>query len=81
MKKRVFLYVRVSTLEQANEGYSIKEQESRLRAYSESKDYQIIKVYTDAGQTGANLNRPAMQEMIKNITSVDLVLVYKLDSL
>ena len=81
MKKRVFLYVRVSTLEQANEGYSIKEQESRLRAYAESKDYQIIKVYTDAGQTGANLNRPAMQEMIKNITSVDLVLVYKLDRL
>ena len=81
MKKRVFLYVRVSTLEQANEGYSIKEQESRLRAYAESKDYQVVKVYTDAGQTGANLNRPAMQEMIKNITSVDLVLVYKLDRL
>lgn len=81
MKKRVFIYVRVSTQEQAKEGYSVKEQEIRLRAYAESRDYQVVKVYTDAGHTGANINRPAMQEMIKNIKSVDSVLVYKLDRL
>ena len=81
MSKRVFLYVRVSTQEQANEGYSVKEQEERLKAYAKSRDYTVVKSYVDGGYTGANLDRPALQEMIKNIKKVDHVLVYKLDRL
>lgn len=79
--KRVFIYIRVSTREQANEGYSIKEQEVRLRAYAKSRGYKIIKVYIDPGHSGANLDRPALQEMLKEINNADLVLVYKLDRL
>ena len=80
---RVFLYIRVSTQEQAKEGYSIGAQEERLRAYAKAKGYTVVKVYTDPAYSGANMERPALQELIKQIEqgSADLVLVYKLDRL
>ena len=80
---RVFLYIRVSTQEQVKEGYSIGAQEERLRAYAKARGYTIVKVYTDPGYSGANTDRPALQEMIKQIELgiADLVLVYKLDRL
>lgn len=80
---RVFLYIRVSTQEQAREGYSIGAQEERLRAYAKAKGYTIAKVYTDPGFSGANMDRPALQEMMAQLEKgvADLVLVYKLDRL
>ena len=79
--KRAFIYTRVSTLEQAKGGYSISEQESRLKAFAEAKGYEVVKVYTDPGHSGAKLERPALQEMIKNIERANVILVYKLDRL
>ncbi len=81
MKKRVFVYLRVSTTEQAEEGYSLKEQEDRLRKYCEAMDWILVKVYTDGGFSGANTDRPALKEMIKAIEKgeADIVLVDKLD--
>lgn len=83
MSKRVFVYVRVSTQEQAKEGYSIGEQIERLRNYCKAMGWIIVKVYTDAGHSGANKDRPALQEMIADIKAgkADSVLVYKLDRL
>lgn len=82
-KLKAALYVRVSTTEQANEGYSIQAQTERLKNYAKAKDYFIIKTYTDPGFSGAKLDRPALQEMIKDIENnqIDIVLVYKLDRL
>ena len=79
--KKAFIYTRVSTLEQAKDGYSIGEQERRLKAYAEAKGLEIIKVYSDPGFSGAKMERPALKEMIKNIAAADVVLVYKLDRL
>lgn len=79
--KRAFIYTRVSTLEQAKEGYSIGEQEHRLKAYAEAKGLEVIKVYSDPGFSGAKMERPALKGMIKDIKSADVVLVYKLDRL
>ena len=81
--KRAGLYVRVSTTEQANEGYSIAAQTSKLKAYTEAKDYVVAKVYTDPAYSGAKLERPGLQEMIADIKngSLDIVVVYKLDRL
>ena len=78
---RVGLYTRVSTQEQAQEGYSIDAQLERLTAYCKAKDWHIVHTYTDAGFSGSNLNRPAMQQLINDIDSdtFDTVLVYKLD--
>ena len=80
---RVALYVRVSTQEQAQEGYSIKEQIDRLQKYAEAHDWLVVKIYTDAGHSGANMERPALQEMMDDIISgkIDKVAVYKLDRL
>ncbi|WP_277680188.1 recombinase family protein [Gracilibacillus dipsosauri] len=80
---RAFIYIRVSTLEQAREGYSIKSQEERLRDYAKARGYTVVKVYSDPGFSGSNLNRPGLQEMITQVKKgyADVVLVYKLDRL
>ena len=80
---RVALYPRVSGMEQATEGYSLGEQIDRMKKYCESKDWIVYKVYTDAGFTGANMDRPGLQSLIKDSESgkFDMVLVYKLDRL
>ena len=80
---KVALYVRVSTLEQAEEGYSISEQKDKLKKYCEIKDWKITRIYSDPGFSGSNLNRPSMQQLIKDAGTglYDAVLVYKLDRL
>ena len=77
----VACYVRVSTSEQAKEGYSIGEQTDRLKKFCESQGWTVFKVYTDGGFTGTNLRRPALQELISDISHIDKVVVYKLDRL
>lgn len=79
----VDLYVRVSTLEQAREGYSIAEQEKRLRQYCNAMGFQIYQVHVDAGYSGASLNRPGVQRIIQDVRNhaVSKVIVWKLDRL
>lgn len=80
---KVGIYVRVSTIEQANEGYSVREQTERLKNYCLAKGWLLYKTYTDPGYSGSTINRPAMTELLSDIEkgTLDLVLVYKLDRL
>lgn len=80
---RVGIYVRVSTLDQAEEGYSIDEQIDKLKKFCELKDWQVFDCYKDAGFTGANINRPGLSKLINDVKlkKIDTVLVYKLDRL
>jgi site-specific recombinase/resolvase len=80
---KVAIYVRVSTTNQAEEGYSIDEQIDKLEAYCKIKDWTVYKVYTDGGFSGSNTDRPALEKLIKdaNKKKIDTVLVYKLDRL
>ena len=83
-KKNVALYVRVSSERQANEAhYSIPEQIDRLQSYCKAKEWNVYKIYTDGGQSGAYLDRPALNELVKDATlkKYNMVLVYKLDRL
>lgn len=82
-KKKVFIYVRVSTQEQARDGYSIGEQIDRLTKYCEAMGWIIVKVYTDAGHSGADTDRPALKAMIREVKAgnADSIVVYKLDRL
>ena len=78
------IYVRVSTEEQAQEGFSIRAQEQKLKDLARIKDWSIYKIYMDEGISGKNLvDRPAMQEMIADIKNgaVRNVLVFKIDRL
>lgn len=83
LKTRIAIYVRVSTQEQAKEGYSIGEQTDRLKKYADAHGWLVFKVYTDAGHSGANQDRPALQDLIMDVKAgkIDKVLVYKLDRL
>lgn len=81
--KYVALYPRVSTQEQAKEGYSIDEQIERLKNFCLAMNWKNFKIYTDAGYSGGNMNRPALQRMISDVKAgkIEKVVVYKLDRL
>lgn len=83
MKKRAALYIRVSTMEQAKEGYSIPAQTGKLKSFATAKDMAVYKIYTDPGFSGAKMERPGLQQMLTDIDAgkIDVVLVYKLDRL
>ncbi|EPT35811.1 recombinase family protein [Streptococcus agalactiae] len=80
---KVAIYVRVSTTNQAEEGYSIDEQKDKLSSYCHIKDWSIYNIYTDGGFSGSNTERPALEQLVKDAKNkkFDTVLVYKLDRL
>ena len=83
-KKIAGLYIRVSTEDQAREGFSLPEQEKRLRAMCEYKGYEIYKLYKDAGiSTKTGNTRPAFEELLQDIRDkkCNTIVVLKLDRL
>ena len=82
-KKVAGLYIRVSTEDQAREGFSLPEQEKRLRAMCEYKGYEIYKLYKDAGISAKDMNRPAFEELLQDIREkkCNTIVVLKLDRL
>lgn len=80
---RTAIYTRVSTQEQADEGFSLDAQLHRLRAYCESQGWTIADIYTDEGISAKDTDRPELQRMFADIQAgkIDVVLVYKLDRL
>lgn len=84
VKKIAGLYIRVSTEDQAREGFSLPEQEKRLRVMCEYKGYEIYKVYEDAGISAKTGNkRPAFDELLQDIKDkkCNTIVVLKLDRL
>jgi len=78
------IYVRVSTEEQAEEGFSIKAQEQKLRSYAKIKEWPVYDIYIDPGISGKNIrDRPDLNRLIGDIKKgrVKNVLVYKIDRL
>jgi site-specific DNA recombinase len=82
---RCAIYTRVSTDGQAEvEFNSCDSQEVRIRSYIASQEeMEIFKVYSDQGYSGANLNRPFLLELIRDIKAgqIDAVIAYKIDRL
>lgn len=79
----VALYCRVSTEEQALQGFSLEAQKDRLIAYCQSQGWSDYQVYSDDGYTGTNMERPALKQLIRHIERgvVESVVVYRLDRL
>ena len=76
------IYIRVSTEDQAREGFSLAEQEEKLRQLCNYKDFEIFKVYKDAGISAKDMkNRPAFQEMLEDMKKglINYIVAYKLD--
>ena len=83
-KKIAGIYIRVSTEDQAREGFSLPEQEKRLTSMCEFKGYEIYKVYKDAGISAKTGNyRPAFERLKEDIKNkkCNTIVVLKLDRL
>ena len=80
---RCGIYVRVSTDDQRDNGYSIDSQLRMIKEYCEKKDYSIVDVYNDAGHSGKDLMRPEMQRLLADIKSkkIDKLIAIKVDRL
>lgn len=75
------LYKRVSTLDQAKEGYSLDAQERVLRAYCADHNYEIYDVYADEGISGRDIkHRPAMCRLLNDASKekFNIILVWAL---
>ena len=81
--KSAGIYIRVSTFDQVREGFSLREQEERLKEFCKFKRYNIYKVYQDAGISAKNDKRPAYQEMIEDVKkgNINVIVALKLDRL
>ena len=76
---RVALYTRVSTEDQAREGFSLEAQRVRLGAYCQAKDWHGVATYVDDGYSGRDTRRPAYQRMMEERDRWDILLVIKMD--
>ena len=81
-KKIAGLYIRVSTEDQAREGFSLPEQKERLETFCKFKGYEIIDYYEDAGISAKTGNyRPEFERLKNDIKSkrINTIIALKLD--
>jgi len=80
--KTAIIYVRVSTDEQSEKGYSLQHQEERLRQYCQYHNIEVIRFYKE-DHSAKTFERPAFNELLvflkKNKQAVDLLLFLKWD--
>ena len=78
------IYIRVSTEEQAKDGFSIHAQREKLTKYAEANDWSVFNYYVDDGISGKNLDgRPEVKRLIEDVEKgrINNILIYKLDRL
>gem|GEM_PF-2551100 len=85
-KKRIGGYLRVSTMEQAKEGFGLKTQRHHIVALVDANAYQgwvLAEIYQDDGVSGSLASRPALDRLIENAKNgkIDMVVVWKIDRL
>ena len=81
---RCVVYLRVSTREQAEEGYSIPAQREACLKYIKDAGWTFVDEYSDRGESARSQDRPQLQEMLARITrdkDIQAVVVHKIDRL
>ena len=82
--KKVAIYARVSTTEQAEEGYSIDEQLRLLKEWCKDKGHEVFQEYIDRGISGKSIKkREALQQLLRDASQkeFDIVIVWKTNRL
>ena len=77
-------YVRVSTDEQAEEGHSISRQAELIEEHiAQQEAWELIEdgMFKDPGCSGATLDRPDLQRMLKRLDDFDVLVVWSMDRL
>jgi site-specific DNA recombinase len=79
--KTCYIYLRVSTDEQAKEGFSIDNQKRACVEYAKNNGFEIIEIFTDDGRSARTTDRPAFQKMMTAAKEkpVDALIFYKVD--
>lgn len=77
------IYIRVSTQEQAQEGFSVSAQKNRNTAFCDSQGWEIFDYYIDEGVSAKDMEREELQRMLNDARQkkFDVIVVYKLDRL
>lgn len=78
------IYCRVSTEEQAQQGYSPETQEKYCRQFTENNGYKVVGVYRDEGRSGTTLDRPSLKDLLSRVQqekSIAAVVVQETDRL
>lgn len=83
MPTRTIAYLRVSTEKQADRGVSLDAQRSKVAAYAELYDLELVETIVDAGESAKSLDRPGLQRALSMLKTgrADALLVVKLDRL
>ena len=80
--RNVILYIRVSTDEQKNKGYSLRDQEQKLRHYCELNNLNVVAIYSD-DHSAKTFNRPEFKKLLarckKDKKNVDEIIFIKWD--
>jgi site-specific DNA recombinase len=76
---RAAIYARVSTEDQAREGFSIAAQLKRLRSYCVARGWTIASEYVDDGFSGRSSERPEYRRMMHEKDNWDVLVVLKMD--
>jgi site-specific DNA recombinase len=74
--KSVGPYLRVSTEDQAKEGYSLEVQREYLESFAKREGFEIFKVYQDDDISGYSTDRPAFKELLKDAKEKRFDLVF-----
>ena len=81
-KKIVAIYTRVSTDDQARDGYSLGEQLKRITKHCENFEYEIYKIYEEPGISAKNTkDRPKFNQMIEDMKAkkFNMIVALKID--
>lgn len=84
MKDKAIIYTRVSTDDQAENGISLDAQKKQCHEKALQLGYEVVKVFSDPGYSGATFKRPGLQEMlslIKNDATINTLFVQHTDRL
>ena len=85
MNSTAIIYIRVSTSEQAEFGYSLKAQQEICRDYAIRNKYGVLKVFIEKGESAKTTDRTELKKMLSFIKSnknkIDALIIYKMDRL
>lgn len=83
--KNAVIYIRVSTEEQAKQGFSVETQLNTCHNFAEKEGYQVIQTYIEEGKSAKDLNRPEAQKMLKYCdkgkNNINAIIVWRIDRL
>ena len=82
--QKALIYCRVSTEEQAEQGYSLDAQEKLCKAFALNNGYSVAGIYRDEGKSGTSLDRPALKNLLakcQDKQSISAVIVQETDRL